>query len=286
MRLVSVVGTRPQLIKAAALLARPSGRGMTSVFVDTGQHWDEPMAGDVLRASSACRSRTTRSGSAAARQAEQTARMLGRSSRSSIAERPDAVARLRRHELDAGRGARGGQAGHPGGPRRGRPAQLRPADARGDEPGRRRPPLDAGCSRRRRPRSRTSRAEGIADGVDPRRRPHAGPRGARRPARSGTRRAPARPSRAALGRALCSAGGYLFATVHRAENREPDAMRAWTAILGAAAPARPVVLALHPGTAASRSRTPASAMPPRRPRRRAPAATARRSRCSCTRPPC
>ena len=46
-----------------------------------------------------------------------------------------------------------------------------------------------------------------------------------------------------------SPGGYLFATIHRAENRTPDAIRAWTAILGGAArPDRPVVLALHPGT--------------------------------------
>ena len=41
-------------------------------------------------------------------------------------------------------------------------------------------------------------------------------------------------------------GAYLFATVHRAENRAPEAMRAWVGILAAAArPDRPVVLALH-----------------------------------------
>ena len=39
--------------------------------------------------------------------------------------------------------------------------------------------------------------------------------------------------------------------MHRAENRELDALRAWTSILGAAAATRPVVLALHPGTAAA-----------------------------------
>jgi UDP-GlcNAc3NAcA epimerase len=43
-------------------------------------------------------------------------------------------------------------------------------------------------------------------------------------------------------------GGYVFATIHRAENREIAAMRAWVAILGSAARVRPVVLALHPGT--------------------------------------
>ena len=44
-------------------------------------------------------------------------------------------------------------------------------------------------------------------------------------------------------------GRYLFATIHRAENRAPDAIAAWAALLaGAAEPDRPVVLALHPGT--------------------------------------
>jgi UDP-N-acetylglucosamine 2-epimerase len=44
-------------------------------------------------------------------------------------------------------------------------------------------------------------------------------------------------------------GGYLFATVHRAENRPPGAIREWAELLDAlAAPARPIILALHPGT--------------------------------------
>ena len=48
------------------------------------------------------------------------------------------------------------------------------------------------------------------------------------------------------------AGGYLFATIHRAENREPDAMTAWAALLNQVArPERPVILALHPGTRAA-----------------------------------
>ncbi len=45
-------------------------------------------------------------------------------------------------------------------------------------------------------------------------------------------------------------GGYLFATIHRAENRAPEAIAAWAAILrSVATPERPVILALHPGTA-------------------------------------
>jgi UDP-N-acetylglucosamine 2-epimerase len=47
-------------------------------------------------------------------------------------------------------------------------------------------------------------------------------------------------------------GRYLFATVHRAENREPAALRAWAGLLAAVAgPDRAVVLALHPGTRAA-----------------------------------
>ena len=54
-----------------------------------------------------------------------------------------------------------------------------------------------------------------------------------------------------LGRAL-SSGDYLFATIHRAENREPAAIDAWVPLVRAAAsPDRPVILALHPGTLAA-----------------------------------
>jgi UDP-GlcNAc3NAcA epimerase len=44
-------------------------------------------------------------------------------------------------------------------------------------------------------------------------------------------------------------GAYLFVTIHRAENREPDALRAWSALLNRVATSdRPVILAIHPGT--------------------------------------
>ena len=47
-------------------------------------------------------------------------------------------------------------------------------------------------------------------------------------------------------------GDYLFATIHRAENRAPDAIRGWVGLLDSVARAdRPVVLALHPGTRAA-----------------------------------
>ncbi len=56
------------------------------------------------------------------------------------------------------------------------------------------------------------------------------------------------PIGAAIGTRL-DAGGYVFATVHRAENRLTSALAAWSAILGDVAGRLPVVLALHPGTA-------------------------------------
>ncbi len=47
MRIVSVVGTRPQLIKAAAL--QPVlRRDHDDLFIDTGQHYDEAMAGNFF----------------------------------------------------------------------------------------------------------------------------------------------------------------------------------------------------------------------------------------------
>jgi UDP-GlcNAc3NAcA epimerase len=57
-----------------------------------------------------------------------------------------------------------------------------------------------------------------------------------------------RPLAESLGMPLAP-GRFLFATIHRAENREPASMSSWSALLGAvAAPDRPVILALHPGT--------------------------------------
>ena len=47
-------------------------------------------------------------------------------------------------------------------------------------------------------------------------------------------------------------GGYLFATIHRAENRTPEALATWPGLLASAArPDRPVILSLHPGTRAA-----------------------------------
>ncbi len=160
MRIVSVVGTRPQLIKAAALFPTLRARH-DDVFVDTGQHWDEAMAGTLLRRARPAeagplprdrRRHRGRPGRPHARRARRRPR--GREARC----RP----RLRRHELDARRRPRRGDARHP--------ASLTSRPACGASIGgcpRRRTgssPITslAGCSHRHRPRSRISPPKGSA----------------------------------------------------------------------------------------------------------------------------
>ncbi|HEX2470428.1 MAG TPA: UDP-N-acetylglucosamine 2-epimerase, partial [Candidatus Limnocylindrales bacterium] len=48
MRIVSVVGTRPQLIKAAALEPALRAR-FEAQLIDTGQHYDDALAGSFFR---------------------------------------------------------------------------------------------------------------------------------------------------------------------------------------------------------------------------------------------
>ena len=85
----------------------------------------------------------------------------------------------------------------------------------------------------------------------PGRRPDAGPGRPRRGRGRGTPAALATRRGARLGVAA-RPGGYLFATIHRAENRDPGALRAWAGLLGRRGRgARPVILALHPGTRAA-----------------------------------
>jgi len=74
MRIVSVVGTRPQLIKAAALTPALRARH-DEILVDTGQHWDEAMAGAFFAELGLPRP-DYGLGIGGGGQAEQTARML------------------------------------------------------------------------------------------------------------------------------------------------------------------------------------------------------------------
>jgi UDP-N-acetylglucosamine 2-epimerase len=246
LRIVSVVGTRPQLIKAAALLPALR-REHDEVFVDTGQHYDEAMAGAFFEELGLPRPEHAL-GIGGGTATEQTARMLPAIESILLEERPDAVlvygdtnstlaGALAAAKLDL--------------PVAHVEAGLRSFDRSMPEEINRVVtdhlsrwlfvPTPAGVD--------NLAAEGIVEGVslvgdlmqDLAARVSAELRG-----------------RASLGATQPGAafglesGGYLFATVHRAENRTAAALAAWAGLLDAVArPDRPVVLALHPGTAAA-----------------------------------
>jgi UDP-GlcNAc3NAcA epimerase len=245
MRIVTVVGTRPQLIKEAAL--GPALRHRHDVtLVDTGQHWDEAMAGAFFRELDLPQPDYTL-GVGGGTHAQQTARMLERLEPILIERAPDAVVTYG----DTNSTLVGALAASKLGiPIAHVEAGLRSFDRRMPEELNRVvadhlstwlfAPTDTAVN--------NLAAEGVRRGVS-----LVGDLMQDLAARMAAEiRDPATP--VAIGEALglpLQAGGYVFATVHRAENRTPEALRAWTAMLGAAATERPVVLALHPGTAAA-----------------------------------
>jgi len=245
LRIVSVVGTRPQLIKAAALL--PSLRQRhDEVFVDTGQHYDDAMAGAFFTELGLPRPEHAL-GIGGGTQAEQTGRMLPAVEAVLLAERPDAVL-VYGDTTSTLAGAL--VAAKLGIPVAHVEAGLRSFDRAMPEEVNRVVadhlsrwlfvPTPAGVA--------NLAAEGITAGVA-----LVGDLMQDLAARvSADVRDPAALAATGPGRDLgLSPGAYLFATVHRAENRTPAALVAWAALLASiASPERPVVLALHPGTAA------------------------------------
>ena len=243
MRIVSVVGTRPQLIKAAALFPALRGRH-DDVFVDTGQHWDDSMAGDFF-AELGLPKPDHSLGVGGGTAAEQVGRLLPAIARVLDAERPDAVLVYG----DTNSTLAGALAAMTAGvPVAHVEAGLRSFDRRMPEETNR--VIADHVSRWLFAPTPTAvanlEAEGIRDGVslvgdvmqDLASRVSDEVRGAATLPAIGQR----------LGVQLAP-GEYFFATIHRAENRRPEAIRAWVAILAAAArPERPVVLSLHPGT--------------------------------------
>ena len=246
MRIVSVVGTRPQLIKAAALF--PSLRARhDEVFVDTGQHWDEAMAGAFF-AELGLPKPDHALGIGGGTAAEQVGRMLPAIARVLGEERPDAVLVYG----DTNSTLAGALAAVTTGvPLAHVEAGLRSFDRRMPEETNR--VLTDHMARWLFAPTPTAvdnlAAEGIRNGVV-----LVGDVMQELAARTAaTVRDPASLAVVAepLGVPLAP-GGYLFATIHRAENRGSGAIRAWAALLGAvASPQRPVVLALHPGTRAA-----------------------------------
>jgi UDP-GlcNAc3NAcA epimerase len=245
-RIVSVVGTRPQLIKAAALW--PSLRARhDDVFVDTGQHWDEPLAGAFFGELGLPRPDHSL-GIGGGTNTDQLARMLPALAAVLERERPDAVLVYGDTNSTLAGALAGSAAGVPVAHVE---AGLRSFDRRMPEETNRVltdhvaswlfAPTPAAVA--------NLAAEGVTAGVH-----EVGDVMQDLAARvAPTLRDPAALAAVSdrFGRSLAP-GSYLFATVHRAENRAPEAIAAWAALLAAASgPDRPVVLALHPGTRAA-----------------------------------
>jgi UDP-GlcNAc3NAcA epimerase len=242
-RIVSVVGTRPQLIKSAALWPALRARH-EEILVDTGQHWDEPMAGAFFAELGLPRPDHSL-GVGGGTAAEQIGRMVPAIAAVLARERPDAV--LVHGDTNSTLAAAlaamtcAVPVAHV-------EAGLRSFDRRMPEETNRIltdhvarwlfAPTPAAVA--------NLAAEGVTAGVD-----QVGDVMQDLAARvAPSLRDPAVlvPIAERLGVGL-SSGSYLFATVHRAENRTPEAIAGWLALLAAAGrPDRPVILALHPGT--------------------------------------
>jgi UDP-N-acetylglucosamine 2-epimerase len=238
-RIVSVVGTRPQLIKAAALSPVLRGRH-EEILVDTGQHYDEAMAGAFF-AELGLAAPDHSLGVGGGTQAEQTGRMLPAVERVLDGERPDAVLVYGDTNSTLAGALAAAKLAIPVAHVE---AGLRSFDRRMPEEINR--VVADHLSRWLFAPTPTAvanlAAEGVVTGVtlvgdvmqDLAARVSAEVRGPEALAATGLGLAP---------------GRYLFATIHRAENRAPAAIAAWAALLAnAAKPDRPVVLALHPGT--------------------------------------
>ena len=257
MRIVSVVGTRPQLIKAAALLPALRARH-DEVFIDTGQHWDEALAGAFFRELGLPRPEHSL-GIGGGTQAEQTGRMLPAIETVLLAERPDAVLIYGDTNSTLAGALAAAKLGIPVAHVE---AGLRSFDRRMPEELNR--VVADHLSRWLFAPTPTAvenlRREGIVDGVV-----RVGDVMQDLAARVAAEvRDPAILAATDVGARLgLRPGGYVFATIHRAENRMPEAIRSWVGLLGdVARPDRPVVLALHPGTAAAAATAGAILAPP------------------------
>jgi UDP-N-acetylglucosamine 2-epimerase len=247
-RIVSVVGTRPQLIKAAAL--SPALRSShEEILVDTGQHYDDSLAGAFFRELGLA-APDHALGVGGGSHGAQTAAMLSALEPVLIERLPDIVLVYGDTNSTLAGALVAAKVGLPVAHVE---AGLRSFDRRMPEEINR--VVADHLSRWLFVPTPTAvenlRAEGITDGVV-----LVGDLMQDLAARVG--REVVDP--AALGdvsRGLAETGtaidlrpgSYLFATIHRAENREPAAIRTWSALLGEIASAdRPIILALHPGT--------------------------------------
>jgi UDP-N-acetylglucosamine 2-epimerase len=246
LRIVSVVGTRPQLIKAAALLPALRARH-DDVFVDTGQHYDEAMAGSFFAELGLPRPDHSL-GIGGGTQAEQTGRMLPAIETVLLATEPGAVLVYGDTNSTLAGALAAAKLGIPVAHVE---AGLRSSDRRMPEEINR--VIADHLSRWLFAPTPTAvanlAAEGVVEGVT-----LVGDVMQDLAVRvSAEVRDPAALAATGPGAELgLTPGGYLFATIHRAENRSRAAIAAWTSLLAElASPDRPVVLALHPGTRAA-----------------------------------
>jgi UDP-N-acetylglucosamine 2-epimerase len=260
-RIVSVVGTRPQLIKAAALSPVLRARH-DEVFVDTGQHYDDALAGAFFRELGLAAPDHVL-GVGGGTHAEQTAAMLAGLEPILVDREPDAVLVYGDTNSTLAGALAAAKLNIPVAHVE---AGLRSFDRRMPEEINR---LVADhLSRWLFAPTPTAvenlRTEGMTDGVL-----LVGDLMQDLAARVG-REAVDLAALHEVGRALAATlpgvafepGGYLFATIHRAENRDPEAIRGWAALLNrVAAPSRPVIVAIHPGTRAALERSGAAVSP-------------------------
>jgi UDP-GlcNAc3NAcA epimerase len=248
LKVIAVVGTRPQLIKAAAL--QPALRARhEEILVDTGQHWDDNLAGTFFRELGLRRAEHSLDAGGGTH-AEQTAAMLQALEPIVARERPDAVLVFGDTNSTLAGALVAAKLGIPVAHVE---AGLRSFDRRMPEEINRVlvdhlsswlfVPTPAAVA--------NLGAEGISSGVR-----LVGDLMQDLAAQTvDAIRAPAildeivgTPPFQGLGVRLVP-GRYLYATVHRQENREPSRLERWTTMLASVAAAdRPVVVALHPGT--------------------------------------
>ena len=134
MKVFSVVGNRPQFIKAAPTSVALRERGIDEVVLHTGQHYDPELSQVFFEELGLEEPRyplDLRSADTEAMRAAIAAPLADGAARLG--------AGLRRHELDPRRRARRGRRRRAARARRGRPAQRRPVDAGRAEPNRDRP---------------------------------------------------------------------------------------------------------------------------------------------------
>jgi UDP-GlcNAc3NAcA epimerase len=241
-RILSVVGTRPQLIKAAALTPALRSRH-DEVFVDTGQHYDEEMAG-IFFAELGLPRPDHSLGIGGGSHAGQTGAMLTALEPIVVAVRPDAVLVYGDTNSTLAGALVAAKLNVPVAHVE---AGLRSFDRRMPEEVNR--VVADHLSRwlfAPTPAAVANLAdEGVIDGVE-----LVGDLMQDLAARVAREvRDPGALAAGPLGGLRLGPGGYLFCTIHRAENRAPEAIRAWATLLRAVAlPDRPVILALHPGT--------------------------------------